>query len=162
MMETWQFQHYISANLLILVQSLLIITSVIVISKILRVQQIQSKLLSQMKNEIKAINSGNIGIGRKMNLFGKEIAKAEVDKITQLQPGSQEKTYHQASILLKRGASIDEVVDSCDVAPAEAELLAIMSHAREVTDQSQKASNNKNSNSNQAIVRTREDFSIAS
>ena len=158
MMETWLFQHYISANLLILVQSLLIITSVIVISKILRIQQQQSKLLFQMRNEIKAINSGNIGIGRKMNLFGKEMAKVEVDKITQLQPGSQEKTYHQASILLKRGASIEEVVDSCDVAPAEAELLAIMSHARDVSVQK----TSKTSKSDHEIVRTREDFSIAS
>jgi len=157
-METWLFQHYISANLIILVQSSLIIISVIVISKILREQKQQSKQLFQIRNEIKAINSGNIGIGRKINLFGKEMAKVEVDKITQLQPGSQEKTYHQASILLKRGASIEEVVDSCDVAPAEAELLAIMSHSRDVSEKN----TSKTSKSDNSIIRTREDFSIAS
>ncbi|MFT6734591.1 MAG: hypothetical protein ACJAS9_002793 [Polaribacter sp.] len=157
MMETWLFQHFTSANLIIIVQSILVIASFLVITKILNVQQQQSKLIIQMKNEIKAINSGNIGIGRKMNLFGKEIAKAEVDKITQLQPGSQEKTYHQASILLKRGASIEEVVDSCDVAPAEAELLAIMSHAREVSDHNKKITKN-----NHSIANEQSDLSIAS
>ncbi len=134
-METWLFQHDISANLIIIIQSLLIATCFAVIAKTFQIQRQQSKQLSQMQNEIKAINSGNVGIGRKMNLFGKEIAKVEIDKITQLQPGSQEKSYHQASILLKRGASIEDVVDSCDIAPAEAELLAIMSHAKENTQQ---------------------------
>lgn len=161
MMETWLFQHYIGANQIIVIQFCLIIISIFFISKSLRGQKLQSKLISQMRNEIKAINSGNIGIGRKINLFGKEIAKVEIDNITQMQPGSQEKTYHQASILLRRGASIDEVVESCDVAPAEAELLAIMSHARDVSNQNQ-SSRKKKPNIEQSSVSERDNFSIAS
>ncbi|MGB0495771.1 MAG: DUF2802 domain-containing protein [Kangiellaceae bacterium] len=156
-METWLFQHIISANQIIVIQSLIIIMSIVVLAKTSRVQKQQAKQISQIKNEIKAINSGNVGIGRKINSVSKEIASVELDKITQLQPGNQEKTYQQASILLKRGASIEEVVDSCDVAPAEAELLAIMSLASDNSG-AQKSDNLQNRDS----ASQRENLSIAS
>jgi len=89
------------------------------------------KQLIYLQNEVRAITSGNLGMGRKINQFAEDIANVEMDKITQLSaPMVNDKSYQQAGLLLSRGATIEEVVDSCDIAPAEAELLAIMRHSR--------------------------------
>ena len=88
------------------------------------------KQLSQLQNEVRAINSGNLGMGHKMNQFAEEIANFEFGHISEDIPVVSNKTYQQAGLLLSRGATIEEVVESCDIAPAEAELLAIMRHSR--------------------------------
>jgi len=85
--------------------------------------------IAQLQNEIRAINSGNLGMGRKLNQCAEEIAKTEVSHIASDIPQTSEKVFQQASLLLSRGATIEEVVEACDIAPAEAELLAIMKHS---------------------------------
>ena len=88
------------------------------------------KQLKQLQNEVRAINSGNLGMGRKINQCAEEIANVDFGKMSQDIPMANDKTYKQAGLLLSRGATIEEVVESCEIAPAEAELLAIMSHSR--------------------------------
>lgn len=88
--------------------------------------------LSQLQNEVRAINSGNLGMGRKMNQFAEEIANVEFGNISQDVSVANDKIYQQAGLLLSRGATIEEVVESCEIAPAEAELLAIMRHSQTV------------------------------
>lgn len=92
-------------------------------------QTLLQKQILQLQNEIRAINSGNLGMGRTIKRFAEDIANAE-----SLNPSNEnelvsEKTYQQAALLLSRGASTDEVADSCDIPPAEVELLAIMRHS---------------------------------
>jgi hypothetical protein len=82
----------------------------------------------QLQNEIRAINSGNLGMGRKISRFAEEIANVDINQLQQ-DSDQSEKSYQQASLLLSRGATIEEVVDSCEISPAEAELLAIMRHS---------------------------------
>ena len=91
--------------------------------------QFLQKQLSQLQNEIRAINSGNLGMGRKISRFAEDIANVEIGNLSQDIPMVSEKSYQQAGLLLSRGATIEEVVESCDIAPAEAELLAIMRHS---------------------------------
>jgi len=87
------------------------------------------KSLKQLQNEFRAMNSGQLGMGRKIRKVSEEIANVEnVQQQTQFQ-GTSEKVYEQAGLLLSRGATIEEVVESCEIAPAEAELIAIMSHS---------------------------------
>ncbi len=88
------------------------------------------KQLNQLQNEVRAINSGNLGMGRKINQCAEEIANVDLVKMSRDIPIANDKTYKQAGLLLSRGATIEEVVESCDIAPAEAELLAIMSQSR--------------------------------
>ncbi len=87
------------------------------------------KQLKQLQNEVRAINSGNLGMGRKINQCAEEIANVEFGHMSQDIPMANDKTYQQAGLLLSRGATIEEVVESCEIAPAEAELLAIMRHS---------------------------------
>jgi len=59
----------------------------------------------------------------------------------QIKPDAcDQKTYQQASMLLSRGASIDEVVDSFQIAPAEAELLSIICNKQVTSPASKEAS----------------------
>ncbi len=84
--------------------------------------------LQNAQNEIRAINSGNLGMGRKLNRFAEDISNVEIMGLQQELPSMNEKIYKQAALLLSRGATPDEVVESCEITPAEAELLAIMHH----------------------------------
>jgi hypothetical protein len=84
----------------------------------------QAKLVNQLQQEIKAINSGHLGMGRRVRDVSQYLANFNM-KQNQLD-SVDEKTYQQAGILLSRGASVDEVVDSFQITPAEAELLSII------------------------------------
>lgn len=88
-----------------------------------------SKLLAQLQNEFRAMNSGQLGMGRKIRKVSEEIANVETAQQQNNHHGTSEKVYEQAGLLLSRGATIEEVVESCEIAPAEAELIAIMSHS---------------------------------
>jgi len=114
------------------IYSLLLISIVILLFSYRRLSSKYSLLqhqIFQLQNEIRAINSGNLGMGRKLNQCAEEIAKVEVNHIASDVSQTSEKIYQQAGLLLSRGATIEEVVESCDIAPAEAELLAIMKHS---------------------------------
>ena len=90
--------------------------------------------LQQIQNEIRAINSGNLGMGRKITRFAKDIANVEINSSQNDMPNVDEKIYRQAGLLLSRGATVEEVVESCEITPSEAELLAIMHHSEKTID----------------------------
>ena len=136
-MNTWLIESNIVTTILVVTQSVLLAASLFAIFRLARKQSSHNKQLNQIKNELKAIISGNVGIGRKINLVSKEIASVELDKMTNAQVSTEDKNYQQASVLLKRGASVEEVVDACDIAPDEAELLSIMTHANDVVRDAQ-------------------------
>ncbi len=85
--------------------------------------------ITQVQNEIRALNSGALGMGRTIKKFASDIANVEINHLSDNQPQANDKTYQQASLLLSRGATIDEVVTACDMSPAEVELLAILRHS---------------------------------
>ncbi len=87
------------------------------------------KSVHQLENQILAMNSGHLGMGKQIKQVIKEMANVEEIQQSQAVLSPNEKTYEQASLLLSRGATIEEVVESCEITPSEAELLAIMSHS---------------------------------
>ena len=91
-------------------------------------EQVQHQLI-QLQNEIRAINSGNLGMGRKISRFADEIASVEINQMNEQPDLLSEKTFQQAGLLLERGATIEEVVESCEMSPAEVELLATLKHS---------------------------------
>lgn len=88
-----------------------------------------SKTVSQLQNEIRAMNSGHLGMGREIRKVSKEVANVENIHQQTFSHGTSDKIYEQAGLLLSRGATIEEVVESCEITPAEAELIAIMRHS---------------------------------
>jgi len=90
--------------------------------------------LQQIQNEIRAINSGNLGMGRKIIRFANDIANVEINSSQSEMSNVDEKIYRQAGLLLARGATVEEVVESCEITPSEAELLAIMHHSEKAVN----------------------------
>ncbi len=88
-----------------------------------------SKKLYNLENEFRAMNRGHLGMGREISKVSREIANVESVQEQKEHQGTDEKVYQQAGLLLARGATISEVVESCEIAPAEAELLAIMQNS---------------------------------
>jgi len=86
------------------------------------------KQLDELQNEFRAMNSGHLGMGREIRRVMKEVAHVEELK-QQSNDIRHDKAYEQASLLLSRGATIEEVVESCNITPAEAELIAVMRHS---------------------------------
>ena len=128
-MIQWLTNLQTEASLII---GLLFISLIIVSTLIWRLYKqhraMQNKIF-QLQNEVKAINSGNLGMGKKINQCAEEIAKVDLNGIINEKSLVNEKVYQQAGLLLERGATIEEVVEACEIAPAEAELLAIMKHS---------------------------------
>lgn len=88
-----------------------------------------SKQLLHLQNELRGMSSGHLGMGREIRKALKGVANVETLQEQVNCSGVSEKTYQQAGLLLARGATIEEVVESFEIAPAEAELLAIMHHS---------------------------------
>ena len=80
----------------------------------------------RLRNEFRAMNSGQVGMGREIRKVIEEMANVENIQQESMQQSTSAKTYEQAGLLLSRGASIEEVVESCEISAAEAELLAIV------------------------------------
>lgn len=118
---------YLIASVLMIVVFLLVL-----LRHTTRIFNTMQDQIVQLQNQIRAINSGNLGMGRKIIQFADDFANVELNKFSQELTPISEKTYQQAGLLLSRGATIEEVVESCDIAPAEAELLAIMRHSMPV------------------------------
>ena len=128
-MLNWFLSFEISHYVLVTASLALTLLVYLVFKRSSDKQTLLQKQILQLQNEIRAINSGNLGMGRTIKRFAEDIANAE-----SLNPSNEnelvsEKTYQQAALLLSRGASTDEVADSCDIPPAEVELLAIMRHS---------------------------------
>ena len=85
------------------------------------------KELERLSNEFRAMNSGQLGMGREIRKVIQGMASVEsLQQEQQEMTSSNGKAYEQAGVLLSRGATIEEVVETCGIAPAEAELLAIV------------------------------------
>jgi len=128
-MSDWPF--YLTTDISALSLGLLLASSIGLLVS-LRVNarcQKLSKALFHLQNEFRAMNSGHLGMGREILKVSKEIARVESICEHTGSQGVSDKIYAQAGLLLSRGATIDEVVESCEIAPAEAELLAIMQHS---------------------------------
>ena len=97
--------------------------------------------LERINNELRAINSGALGIGKKIRQVENDVAHGEQLAGATSHDGDQQ-AYQQAGLLLERGATIEEVVDCCNIAPAEAQLLAIMRHS--APSQGKKSSSSSN------------------
>ena len=128
-MLQWLSNFDLGAGYIISLLFIVTIFSIFFFRRLIVQQRILKNKLFQLQNEIKAINSGNLGMGKKINQCAEEISKVDIENMVMDKSATNEKVYQQAGLLLSRGATIEEVVESCDIAPAEAELLAILKHS---------------------------------
>ncbi len=88
------------------------------------------KRLKIMKSDFQALLLCSRGVGDRLNCQQREF-KSLIDRQDRLELGDHgEPSYRQAAALLERGASCDEMADTCDLTEAEAELIAQLSQSR--------------------------------
>lgn len=119
--------------MMIMVTSLVVLVSVLLALQFKARKDLNTnaKKLAELEGHIRAIISGNLGMGKKLNRVASDVQEVELQRLSMgsLEKAENDKNYQQASLLLTRGATIEEVVDTCDIAPAEAELIAVLSHS---------------------------------
>lgn len=94
-----------------------------------------SALVNVIRNEIRVMNSGSIGVGRRLRQVESRL-HITVEKQQELEnrdPGAL--AYNQAAKLMEMGADVDDLVTSCGIARPEAELMALL-HREIKTDPS--------------------------
>ncbi|TNF34090.1 MAG: DUF2802 domain-containing protein [Gammaproteobacteria bacterium] len=93
-----------------------------------RMEELQAA--SHVMDDITAINAGTIGLGSRFLRLEKEL-QAQAGRVDELYTRIQTNTpYAQAIHLAQKGASMDEIIDLCNISPSEAQLLLMM-HRRD-------------------------------
>ncbi len=83
-------------------------------------------LVNVLRNEIRVMNSGSIGVGRRLQQVEGRL-NITVEKQQELEnrdPGTL--AYNQAAKLMEMGADVEDLVSSCGIARPEAELMALL------------------------------------
>ncbi|WP_221799017.1 DUF2802 domain-containing protein [Oceanobacter mangrovi] len=91
--------------------------------RIVRLEQqntAQRQRVSQLQQNQEAMNQSVVGMGRKIRQLTQRLGEAEQRAL--FTPGD-EASYQQAARLVRLGANARELVESCGMARAEAELL---------------------------------------
>lgn len=79
--------------------------------------------LSKMYDVIHEVRTGALGVGNKVKEINiaMEHTKAKLEELSDLEPDSR--LYSKASKLVAAGASVEELMEECELPRAEAELL---------------------------------------
>ncbi len=90
---------------------------------------LQQKQLKDLSHELQAMTSAAYGVGKRINQLSAQIRELDdrQEEFDLKEQGAQ--SMQQAIALVHKGASIEELMTSCDMSRGEAELL-IMVHGQ--------------------------------
>ncbi len=110
---------------------LLAIVCLALFRKLKRAQEylvdMQNKL-DQSQSDVRALCTGAVGVGRRLNRIEAKlrIQNERQDKLELNEPSLQ--VYGQATRMAKKGADLDELVNTCGLSRGEAELIVMLNH----------------------------------
>jgi hypothetical protein len=86
-------------------------------------QQKRQQAILMLQDQIHEINRGSLGLGQALASFQhkQQMVGEKVEELQSQDPSAR--LYQQAAELVKKGASVEELVEQCELPPAEAELL---------------------------------------
>lgn len=120
---------FTNTSVLQLVVAALILVQVVAILFGLKLSRsvTQHKLaLSRLQSEQNALLNGSLGLGRKVLQINHRLEDVSSTQNEMLQPDFSEQAIETASDMLRSGATIDEVIQSCRLSQGEVELLKQM------------------------------------
>ncbi len=94
----------------------------------------QQALINVLRNEIRSMTSGSIGMGRRL-MDAERRLNITVEKQQELEnrdPGVL--AYNQAAKLMEMGGNVDDLVKSCGIGRPEAELMALLHRELQSTE----------------------------
>jgi len=85
----------------------------------------QQHLLADLQQQLHEIRCGALGVGSRVQQVEGQLAQAieRQDELEKVKNDPQSKLYGHAMKMIELGASIDEIVNECELPRAEAELL---------------------------------------
>lgn len=118
--------YWIALSLTALLALSALVLSWIAWRRLVRQQRQYQALLNVLRNEIQAMNSGAIGMGRRLQGVEKRlhITREKQQELENRDPGAL--AYNQAARLMEMGADVDQLVQTCGIARPEAELMALL------------------------------------
>lgn len=116
---------YVIAGLVLL--SLMLIVWSWSLSRRIKLQSRQTEaLINVMRGEIKAMTSGSIGMGKRLQSIEHKL-NLTVEKQQELENRDpSQMAYNQAARLMEMGADVDDLVKTCGIGRPEAELMALL------------------------------------
>jgi predicted Holliday junction resolvase-like endonuclease len=87
---------------------------------------LQQKQLKELSHELQVMTSAAYGVGKRINQLSEQIRELDdrQEEFDLKEQGS--KSIQQAIALVQKGATIEELMDSCDMSRGEAELLVMV------------------------------------
>ncbi|WP_432697755.1 DUF2802 domain-containing protein [Marinobacterium sp. YM272] len=98
----------------------------VLLVRLRRQERRQQALINVLRNEIRAMTNGSIGMGKRLLAIEHRL-NITVEKQQELEnrdPGVL--AYNQAAKLMEMGADVDDLVRSCGIGRPEAELMALL------------------------------------
>ncbi|GAA3914681.1 DUF2802 domain-containing protein [Litoribacillus peritrichatus] len=121
-----EFTWMVSFGLVTAASLIAVVVSFMCYKKSELARQSMSEELSVVLREFSAFRSSSIGVGKKVMGIEKELAET-VEKQQDLEfQDPNALPYNQASRLIQMGADAEDIVNSCGLSSAEAELLMLV------------------------------------
>jgi preprotein translocase subunit YajC len=91
-----------------------------------KAQQQLHEQIDSLRTDINALYSGAVGIGKRLNNIERKLRlNSERQDKLELRDVDQA-SYDHAARLVKKGAEVNELVDSCGISKGEAELIKLL------------------------------------
>jgi len=120
--------EYISIPLLVLTLTAIVsaLICIYVLVRVKRQERQQQALINVLRNEIRAMTNGSIGMGKRLLAIERtlDITVEKQQELENRDPGVL--AYNQAAKLMEMGASVDDLVRNCGIGRPEAELMALL------------------------------------
>ena len=101
--------------------------------KLARKIRIQGHTLTELRQELEALLLCDRGMGDRIKQQQKQV-RCMIERQDNLEISNSSNTsYKQAMVLLRKGASTDELIDACDLSRGELELLSRLKSASETS-----------------------------
>lgn len=125
-----EFNSQIVSIIAISVMVIAMLFSWIVTHRSRKLQQQLHQQIDSLRTDINALYSGAVGIGKRLNNIERKLRlnterqdKLELRDIDQA-------SYDHAARLVKNGAEVNELVDSCGISKGEAELIKLLNSSQ--------------------------------
>lgn len=92
------------------------------------------ELINSLEQELKAVGSGSMGVGRKLIQLEKQIAAVKHNQDEMVKNDPNRVSYTEATRLVELGADVEDLMNSCGISRPEAELVTALSQKNQAVE----------------------------
>jgi len=92
------------------------------------------ELIKTVNQELQAIGSGSMGVGRKLIILEKQMAELKHNQDEMVKNDPNRVSYTEATRLVELGADVEDLMNSCGISRPEAELVTALSQKNQSCD----------------------------